>query len=204
MPREVVLLSGIDNDLFWTGFCDDPFRLIGIYHVYLAPGSPKAIEPHPEWGCNTSKFFVDLDDAVPLLRNGQSAVFALEGRQVRDVTRHYLKTASAQDYRDGIPTSSISPIRLYQNRLGPTWYPAERGYRWMPKTATVENARARQKRTDAGGQRLLSRCGVARKGRWKSRFEPMESRSELPRSRKPDQLFTLKFALPSAIAGHGP
>ena len=45
----MVLLSGVDNDFFWSGFYDDPFRLIGIKEIYLAPGSEAAIEPHPEW-----------------------------------------------------------------------------------------------------------------------------------------------------------
>ena len=134
--REVVLLKGIDSELFWTGFCDDPFRLIGIYHAYLAPGSTKSIEPHPEWACDVSRFYVNLDDAVPLLRSNQSGVFELEGRHVRDVTQSYLKTASV-DYATRHPDFIDIADPTFQNRLGPTWYPAERGYRWMPKTATV-------------------------------------------------------------------
>ena len=41
MPGKSSVLGGIDNDLFWSGFCDDPFRLLGIYHAYLVPASAK-------------------------------------------------------------------------------------------------------------------------------------------------------------------
>src|ERR1035438_2412316 len=81
--REVVLLSGIDNDLFWSGFCDNPFRLLGIYHTYVVPASANAIQPHPEWGCDTSRFFVNVDDAVPPLRNGHGSVFDLDRKSTR-------------------------------------------------------------------------------------------------------------------------
>lgn len=101
-PREIVVLGGIDNDLFWSGFCDNPFRLLGLYHTYLVPASAKVIDPHPEWACDTSRFFVNLDDAVPMLRNGRGAVYYLEGRRLRDVTQQYLKNVAAE-YNDRHP-----------------------------------------------------------------------------------------------------
>ena len=135
-PREEVLLSGIDSELFWTGFCDNPFRLIGIYHVYLVPGHANDVHPHPEWSCDVSHFFVNVDDAVPMLRANQGAVYALEGRNVRDITADYLRTAS-MDYAVRHPDFIEVSDPMFQNRLGPTWYPPERGYRWMPKTAAI-------------------------------------------------------------------
>ena len=135
--REEVLLSGIDTELFWTGFCDDPFRLLGIYHVYVVGESAKEIRPHPEWGCDISRYFVNLDDAVPMLRAGDAAVFALEGRRLQDVTQAYLKTA-AVEFANRRPDFVEIADPMFQNRLGPTWYPPERRYRWMPKTATVK------------------------------------------------------------------
>ncbi len=201
--REVVLLSGIDSDLFWTGFCDDPFRLLGIYHVYLVPASARAIEPHPEWACNTAKFSVDVDDAVPLLRNGQSAVFALEGRNMRDITQQYLKTVSAE-YTERHPDFIEVSDPTYQGRLGPTWYPAERGYRWMPKTATLKihgPAKSGQMLEASG----YCPAAVLLHGPLEVSFRADGIPLGTSTLTKPDQLFTLKFPWPPAIPGqaHG-
>ena len=49
-PSQSVLLEGVDNDLFWNGVLDRPFRLFGLDHIYLAPGSEKRIASHPELG----------------------------------------------------------------------------------------------------------------------------------------------------------
>jgi hypothetical protein len=197
--REVALLSGVDNDLFWSGFCDDPFRLIGIYHAYLAPGSAKAIEPHPEWGCDTSRFFVNLDDAVPMLRSDQGRVYALEGRYVHDVTQAYLKTASV-DFLSRHPDFIDIADPTFQNRLGPTWYPAERGYRWMPKKATV-----RIHGPTKSGQ-ILEASGycpaaVVAQGPLEVSFRADGIALGKSTLTQPDQLFTLKFAWPAELVG---
>src|SRR3954453_14273846 len=34
-PRRIILLSGIDTDLFWSGIADLPFRALSIPRVYL-------------------------------------------------------------------------------------------------------------------------------------------------------------------------
>jgi len=198
-PREVVLLSGIDNDLFWSGFCDDPFRLIGIYHAYLVPASAKAIDPHPEWGCNTSRFSVDVDDAVPLLRNGKSGVFELRGRNVRDVTQQYLKTVAA-DYAERHPDFIEVSDPTYQGRLGPTWYPAERGYRWMPKMATL-----RIHGPTKSGQMLEASgycpAAVVAQGPLQVSFQADGFPLGTGTLTQPDQLFTLKFPWPPQLLG---
>jgi hypothetical protein len=197
--REVVLLSGIDNDLFWTGFCDDPFRLIGIYHTYLVPASAKVIDPHPEWGCNTAKFSVDVDDAVPLLRNGSSAVFALQGRNVHDVTQQYLKTVAA-DYAERHPDFIEISDPTYQGRLGPTWYTAERGYRWMPKTATlkIHGPTKSGQALEASG---YCPAAVLKQGPLEVSFRADGIPLGTSTLTKPDQLFTVKFPWPPQLLG---
>jgi hypothetical protein len=197
--REVVLLSGIDSDLFWSGFCDDPFRLIGIYHTYLVPASAKAIQPHPEWGCNTSRFSVNVDDAVPLLRTGQSAVFALDGRYVRDVTQQYLKTVAAE-YAERHPDFIDVSNPMFQNRLGPSWYPAERGFRWMPKQATlkIHGPTKSGQVLEASG---YCPAAVLAKGPLQVSFRADGIALGTATLTQPDQLFTLKFPWPAELVG---
>ena len=198
-PRDVVLLSGIDNDLFWTGFCDDPFRLLGIYHTYLVPASAKTIEPHPEWGCDTSRFFVNADDAVPLLRNGHGGVFDLEGRSLHDVTQQYLKTVAAE-YAERHPDFIDISDPMFQNRLGPTWYPAERGYRWMPKRATlkIHGPTKNGQVLEASG---YCPAAVLVQGPLQVSFQADGIPLGTPTLTQPDQLFALKFPWPAEFVG---
>lgn len=198
-PREIVVLGGIDNDLFWSGFCDDPFRLLGLYHTYLVPASAKVIDPHPEWGCNTSRFFVNLDDAVPMLRNGRGVVFYLEGRRLRDVTPQYLKAVAA-DYADRHPDFIDVSDPMFQNRLGPTWYPAERGYRWMPKVATlkIHGPTKNGQILEASG---YCPAAVLAQGPLQVSFRADGAALGTATLTQPDQLFALKFPWPAALIG---
>src|SRR5207302_5519824 len=49
-PKQSILLEGVDTELFWNGILDRPFRLFGLDHVYLTPGSERHIEAHPGLG----------------------------------------------------------------------------------------------------------------------------------------------------------
>jgi hypothetical protein len=131
---KVVLLSGVDNDTFWSGFYDDPFRLLGLREIYLTPGSEKAIQPHPEWG-GIDRFLVTVDSVVDL--GDRLVVFAVHPNGIEDVTSQYRVVALSQyaaSHRDKVDVGRM----IYAKRLGPGWYVADRGYRWMGKSASVE------------------------------------------------------------------
>ncbi|MBZ5606801.1 MAG: hypothetical protein LAP38_00975 [Acidobacteriia bacterium] len=132
-----VILAGVDNAFFWTGFHDDPFRLIGV-QVYLAPGSEQSIDPHPEGG-GISKFVIPKVVAVRALRQHQAGMFQLDGRRLSDISAQYLAGIPA-DYGAEAPDLIDVGDTTYQSYLGPTWYAPEQGYRWMPKTATLKMA----------------------------------------------------------------
>jgi hypothetical protein len=137
LESKKIILTGIDNDLYWTGFCDDPFRLLGLTQVFLAPGSEKQIDPHPDLGCPITRYIISLDDAVVAMRQGEVAAFAIEGRHLNDVTETYLATLSAQ-FTAAHPEVVYLADPVFKSRLGPTWYQAEKDFRWMPKTATLK------------------------------------------------------------------
>jgi hypothetical protein len=146
---KALLLDGIDNGMFWGGISDDPFRLLGISRVYVTPGSEASIDPHPRWGGLFAKFVISLDDAAALLRQHDVLVVHLEGRRLRDITASYLPRFSAK-YVALHPDFVDVADPLYQSSVGPTWYPPENDYRWMPKTATVKIAAPQR-----AGQMLL-------------------------------------------------
>jgi len=138
LPRaeasEKIILAGVNNDLFWTGFHDDPFRLIGIHEIYLLPGTEQAIDLHPEMG-GIARFIISPESALGVLKRHEGSVYQLEGRQLRDVTAPNLAALSAYVATHSQFVDVGDPA--YASRLGPTWYPVEGDYRWMPKTATL-------------------------------------------------------------------
>ncbi len=132
-----VIVTGVDNDLFWSGFADDPFRLIGIPHLFLSPGTENSIEQHPEWG-GIAKFVTPLEPALQAIKQNKAIVFAIASDgNLRDVTHSYDTIASSQylsEHRDKVDVGDP----LYASRVGQGWYPAEKGFRWMGKSASVE------------------------------------------------------------------
>jgi hypothetical protein len=131
----MVLLSGVDSDCFWSGFPDDVFRLIGVSEVYLVPGTEGAIDRHPEWG-GISRFVISRKDAWQALRDKRAEVYALDGRRLKRLTADYQQRLG-QQYLAEHPNFADAGDPLFASRLGPTWYPEENGFRWMPKTASV-------------------------------------------------------------------
>lgn len=191
-----ILLDGVNSDLFWSGVSDDPFRLVGISRVYLTPGSEMFIDPHPEWG-GISRFVISTDDAKSLLANNQALVVAFQGRELRDITSAYLaKLRFVSNHPEFVAVANP----LYGNRLGPTWYPIEQDFRWMPKTATVRIAGPKKT-----GQ-MLEVTGytpavlVARGPLVVSlRGDGIDIGSAS--LNRPNQDFNLKFPLPSSLVG---
>jgi hypothetical protein len=129
-----LLLAGVSEDLFWSGFADDPFALIGIREVYLFPGSERAVGEHPEWG-GIGRYAILPEQAFSALVRQNAVVLALDGRHLRDVTSAYLPTLAVFVEKHAQFVDAGDPAA--QNRLGSTWYGIEGDHRWMPKTATV-------------------------------------------------------------------
>ena len=132
-----VLLAGVDSDLFWSGFYDDPFRLLGIDQLYLTPGSEGAIEKHPEWG-GIARFTIPLETAYAALDRREAVVFEVRADGTLDeVTPTYKVVAGAAylaEHRGFVDVGNA----LYAGRLKEGWYNAENGFRWMGKRAVVE------------------------------------------------------------------
>jgi hypothetical protein len=192
-----LLLAGIDNDLFWSGLYGDPFRLIGLSQIYIVPGSEKNIDPHPEWG-GISRFVMSPQEAVLDVKSRQAIVLQPEGRHLRDVTSIYLpKLEQALNGKsfDRVDVANSSDA----GRLGPTWYPSESGFRWMPKTASVKIARPAQ-----SGQVLKIKgycpAAVVAAGPLEVFFRADGILIGSAALKQPDQ-FQWQFALPSQLIG---
>jgi hypothetical protein len=110
-PGNAVALEGTDRQLIDSGFADRPFRLVGAGQVWLTADIP------PE------KLLAQVE-------SGQARVLEVADHATHDVTQTFAQTAVRPRFVDaGNPA--------YAARLGPTWFPPENGFRWAPKTASL-------------------------------------------------------------------
>jgi hypothetical protein len=131
-PSKSILLEGVDTDLFWNGVLDRPFRLFGLDHIYLAPGSEKRIASHPDLG-NIGEYILPASVVAQALQREQLVVYDVRGPRLRNITAVY----AALPRESGLPlrVDAASPLASYL--LGPEWYPSDGDHRWMPRRATL-------------------------------------------------------------------
>ena len=65
-PGTALIFKGVDQELFDTGFEDEPFRLFGVTRVYLAPGSVELL--------GSERFRISAEDEARLIDSGQARV----------------------------------------------------------------------------------------------------------------------------------
>jgi hypothetical protein len=134
-PGSALILHGVDNDLFQTGFQDEPFRLLGFPKVYLAPGGEAGIDARPDLG-GIAPFLISPRQALSMIAAGQARVLSVTNDGVRDITRGYQLVLHADPRATRIDAVDAGDPNAAQS-FGPTWFPPEGGFRWMPKSATV-------------------------------------------------------------------
>jgi hypothetical protein len=134
-PGQMILLTGVQNDLFWTGVMDRPFRLVGAPDTYLVPGSEALIEPHPDIA-NIADYILPEAAVRRALDRNMAQVYQVGGPQLRNITRSYREEVASK-WKPELPRRVDVGQALFADQLGPTWYPIEGGYRWMPRQATI-------------------------------------------------------------------
>jgi hypothetical protein len=192
-PGKAILLDGVDNDLFWNGILDHPFRLLHIDQVYLAPGSERRIESHPEYG-DVNEFILPADAAMRALDRDELVVYAVGGPRLRNITSVW----AARRVETSLPArvDAASPLTSYL--LGPEWYPSDGDHRWMPKRATLRMAGP-----GPGGGTLYVRgnCPDAQLARGPVSVTVSVDGTALAAQAIRESGFELAFALPAAAAG---
>jgi hypothetical protein len=134
-PGQAILLTGMDNDLFWSGLSNRPFRLIGIDQVYLAPGSESRIIADAE-RADLASFILPAQAVARALERDELAVYDVSGPRLRNITSAY----ASQPLNTQLPSriDAASPMTSYL--LGPEWYSPDEDHRWMPARATFRIA----------------------------------------------------------------
>ena len=158
-PGKLIILVGMDTDLFWGGFYDQPNRLFGAREVCLAPGEEEKIEAHPDLG-EIDPFACSQGVAARALADGRAVVYRFEATALRNVTRQYVKQVTAEWFQVR-PRHVNAGLPMYERDLGEGWFSSEGNQRWMGRRAEVRlsgPAKAGEKLAVAGA---CPYCGPA-------------------------------------------
>jgi hypothetical protein len=134
-PEKTVLLTGVSNGVFSTVVHHHPFRPFGIEEVYVASAGNSDIAS--EQRAEMPDLFIDPKEEKKLLDLDQAVVYDLGHGEVRDTTAEYRRSLASGATKETAAAVDVGDPRV-ENQLGPTWYPNEGGFRWMPKHATVK------------------------------------------------------------------
>ena len=132
-PDKLILLDGVSDQLFWMAVYDHPFRLYGA-GVLMTTETGAKLHPYPELG-NIADYTIPRDRMNAELKADRAIVYSAGGDtgELRNITA--LFKAAALD--NGTPRRIEIGHPPIDSLLGPTWYPSEGEFRWMPAEATV-------------------------------------------------------------------
>jgi hypothetical protein len=134
----IVVIRGVDNDLFHSGFQDEPFRFVGAHRVYLFPGTETGIQARADLG-GITPFKLPEEVMLTALRQNRARILEAGPMRTTDITERFQQLKQAEylaQHRNFVDVGDPQ----YASRLGPQWYPIENGFRWMPKAATIRIA----------------------------------------------------------------
>jgi len=194
-PSKAILLVGVDSDLFWNGVLDRPFRLFGLDHIYLAPGSEKRIDAHPDLG-NIGDYILPSDVVAQALKREELVVYDVRGTRLRNITDLY----AALPRESGLPlrVDAASPLTSYL--LSAEWYESDGDHRWMPRRAGL-----RMGAPATGGQKLYLRgaCPNEQLKDGPLAVTVTVDGATLPATviRPGESAFELAFVLPDSVVG---
>jgi hypothetical protein len=132
-PAKIILLEGVEHQLFWMGVYDSPFRLFNIDRVYLTPGTDSRILGFPR---TATTYVLPPRVVVRSLLKEEAVVYDVTGPRLRNITPAFGREALLK-WSTELPARVDIGDPLFEDQLGPEWYAAEAGYRWMPKAGTI-------------------------------------------------------------------
>lgn len=132
-PGKIILLEGIDSELFWSGIVDLPFRAMEIPHVYVAPGSEGRIEAPPNL---LVKYILPQALALRALQDGSAVVYQVDGPTLRNITGQYRAAAEAS-WKPQTPRFVNLGDPVFAAYAGAGWDDCAGGYRMLHRVAMV-------------------------------------------------------------------
>ena len=126
-PAKIVLLEGVDTDLFFSGLADLPFRSLRIPRVYLAPAvfdtiqAPRAL---------LSKYVLPAAIARREVDGGSALLYRFDGTMLH-------RAAGAEIPAEDEPRFVNLADDVFRDYLGEGWAAGPNGLRAMPGAASV-------------------------------------------------------------------
>jgi hypothetical protein len=130
-PGKMILLHGVDTELFMNGIKDRPFRLAGSGQVFLAPGSERAID-----AAGAAEYTLPSIITSEVLNRGEAVVYDASAPLLRNITEVY----KAMPRDAALPSRVDAGNPLMAAVLGPEWYANDGNHRWMPRRASLRMA----------------------------------------------------------------
>jgi hypothetical protein len=134
-PGKLILLKDVDDDLFWACVYDSPFHIFGWNDIFLAPDSRSLVHEDPHLN-PVDGYFLPESAARRAVDDDLGVVYAVEGRQLRNITRPYRALVDAQP-PPPLARSIDLGVSLFREQVGEGWYELEAGFRWSGKHAAV-------------------------------------------------------------------
>ena len=125
-PGKLILLDGLDRDMYWTVLADDALRLVNAQSVRLAPGTAPAGNP----------MLASPGTARAAFERDAVLVYRLEGVKLRDVTAEW-ESGKALALSAGLAAEIKTGEATDARQFGEGWFPIEDGNRWMGARAIV-------------------------------------------------------------------
>lgn len=134
-PGKMILLNGVDDNLFWASVYDSPFRIFGWNDVFLTPDCRPLIHEDVNLG-EIDSYFLPAAATARVLRDGGAVVYFVEDRRLQNVTRTY--TALVDSQPPPPLSQSINVGTSYFNdQIGEGWFGLEGSHRWSRGHAVV-------------------------------------------------------------------
>jgi hypothetical protein len=193
----VLLLTGVSPEVFEYAIYSRALRVAGIRDVYVVPEEKQTIGVTPELK-SAEELFIDPVLERDMLTKDRAVVYDVS-HGIRDNTAGYRAALGASPAAE--PASRVElGGDSYASQLGPTWYPGEGAFRWMPKRATITLRGPR-----AAGEKLYLKgfCPAAVLKAGPLAMQVSVNDEGLPRVwvRQRDAEFSFSFDLPAGLTG---
>jgi hypothetical protein len=136
-PDKVILLHGVDEDLFWTALYDRPELALGWTDVYMTAPTESVIKPLP--GREIVSRFMPDAVAREAIKGGKAVVYDVTTQPIRNITHHYAGVLESQG-ETTTPALIQAGNPHYARFLKDGWHEADNGTRWSGKRAVLEIA----------------------------------------------------------------
>jgi hypothetical protein len=136
-PEKAILLTGVDEQLFYAVMYDDGFRTFGLREVFLAPTGNR-LESRPGYK-PLEVYRLPARNALAALRRERAVVYQVAAPRLHNITNRYR-------YIEALRLQLEPPRRVdvglpqMAEQLGPGWFEIQQSHRWMGRRAEVRLA----------------------------------------------------------------